>query len=192
MTEFDIDNFLDKESENKYPEWLNQDKKNEMIYYDAIVKQSKIIESLIAKNNDSSLPRTMRKITATSLSHAANKKNRSSFSKNRYSKLYDFMVAENTRLNQLWENKVESNTKNGTKAKKIEMKDRVKILEAEVAELNSIVDKKFISKLIDDRRRFRFADLRRTIDNKEKRVEELEMQNAELQMKLRDMIRPIK
>lgn len=192
MSEFTFDNFLDESVEPKYPEWLNLDSKVEKLYYDEIMRQSNKIELLIEQDKESKLTPSMRKISASSLAKAANNKNRSSFNEVRYPDLYGKMKKENTRLALLWNCKLDSNKRNNSKPKKEELKDRIYLLEAEIKKLQSNSDKSFIEEILEVRRNFRFNDFQRTIDEKNKKIEKLEIQNAELQLKLRDMLRPIK
>jgi hypothetical protein len=191
MSEFNIDNFLD-ETTCKYPEWLNLNNSLEMIYYNEISNQTQQITLLIEQNKDSKLTPSMIKITASSLAAVANQKNRSSFTEKRYSNLYAHMKKENTRLALLWKAKVDSLKKSSSKETKLTLKDKVALLEDEVQQLKLTADRQFIGEIIEARRKFRFTDFKRTIDDKDKRIEELEIQNAELQLKLRDMLRPIK
>lgn len=192
MSEFNIDNFLDDSTVCHYPEWLNLDSYVEKNYYDEILSQSKIIEVLIEQDNDSKLTPSMRKITASALAKSTNKKNRSSFNKKRYPKLFEQMEVENTRLKLLWNCKVESNKKSILGLTKVALKERLSLLEDEIKELKSNTDKMFLKQIIEVRRKSRFTEFQRTIDDKNKRIEQLEIQNAELQLKLRDVLRPIK
>jgi len=192
MNEFNIGKFLDEPTVCKYPEWVNLDSKVEKTYYDEILSQSKKIELLIEQDNDLELTLSLRKITSSSLAKAANNKNRSSFNEVRYPKLYGYMKSENTRIELIWNCKIDSIKKSNSGLTKIDLKDRLSLLKKEIKELKSNADKKFFGEIIEVRRKFRFADLKRTIDDKDKRIEELEIQNAELQLKLRDMLRPIK
>lgn len=192
MSEFTFDNFLDESVEPEYPKWLNLDSEVEKLYYDEIMRKSNEIELLIEKDNESKLTPSMRKISASSLAKAANNKNRSSFNEVRYPNLYSKMKKENTRLALLWNCKFDSNKKNNSKPKKEELKDRIYLLEVKIKKLQADSDKSFIEEMLEVRRNFRFNEFQRTIDEKNKKIEKLEIQNAELQLKLRDMLRPIK
>jgi hypothetical protein len=189
--EFNIENFINNTSKVTHPEWLNLSNITEMAIYKAICNQFSTIEALISSQNDLKLTVSQRKITAASVVREVGLKNRSSFTKERYDKLDGFMRDTNTRLFELWDIRRKVISKALSRPKKADVELEAERLSQKIDCLEARGDLSFIGELMEARRKFRFADLKRTIEEQQKRIDELELQNSELQLKLRDMLRPI-
>lgn len=190
--EFDIENYLTVSSDVSIPDWLDTRNQKEMAIYEEVCRQASIIEALINCSDDLELKISMRKITAASVVRQIGLKNRSSFTAKRYEKLYKFMVEENHRLSRLWDIKSEKLSTQISRPNKADTEVRVAQLTEEVNVLKARLDLKFLDELLQSKGKFRFVDLKRTIEEQNKRIEELELQNSELQLRLKDILRPVR
>ncbi|WP_413284045.1 hypothetical protein [Vibrio sp. MA40-2] len=191
-SEFDIENFLNESQVEEYPDYVDQNSENQKEYFNVIVERSRTIEKLIAADNNGKLTTSIVKITGPDLARITGKKNRSSFTAKRYPHLHQLMVEENNRLYDLWMLQREKLGKNKPKESRLDLQARVRELEEEVKWMQENADKNLMKALLDIRKNERFPALRRTLEEKNKHIEQLELQNAELQLKLRNMLRPVK